>query len=177
MSPYLWYAGHVECLAFALEHGADLQDNLLGIAIIKGRLDCVKLLVAKGLPINPYRPGHGYPYGYNCHFGPEQMRCLQYILDKGCAVDTGALISAARCGDVDLVRFLHRQNVPFWDCTWEECMDDRPLSKIEELSTPKRLEHCQEMNILAVPRNPQHANHMWKALFYSSVYIYTGGPQ
>ncbi len=169
----MWYAGHVGCLAFVLDHVPDHKDYLIRIAVHNGYLECVKLLVAKGYPIKPYRPpllgrmdGHGNFFGY---LGPEQMRCLQYMFGKGCSIDAGVVIWAAKCGDVELMRTFHKQGAPFWDCTWEENIDDIPPSKKAGSFMRDRLWHCNEMNILAIPRSPQHANHMWKALFYGSV--------
>jgi hypothetical protein len=71
-----------------------------------------------------------------------------------------------RCGDVDLVRFFHQRGVQFWDCTWEEHIDDMPPSKFADLFMSSRLAFCRKLNILTIPRNPQD---VWKALFYSSV--------
>jgi hypothetical protein len=122
---------------------------------------------------------------YKGIFGLAQTRCFQHMLDKGCAIHPAVLISAARCGDVELVRVLHPGGVPLWKCVWEEEVlegarevvpgQGQDPAEEQAVSTKAacmcgRLADCERMKILAIPRDPQDADHMWKALMYGSVF-------
>jgi hypothetical protein len=215
----LRYAGHLECLAFALEQGLEPDDASLYAALGIGHLEGVELLVAHGLPRNPIkltkardcsqcpsRPGAA------CKgiLKPKTIQCLQHLLDKGCVIDPVTLITAVRCGDVDLVRLLHARGVPLWMCAWEEewpeqvqgehVQGEQVPDEVQGEQVPEqvqvqepvagqaheeapgeqsvttkaaclcsRLSDCEGLAMLPLPRNPEDAAHMWKALMYGSV--------
>jgi hypothetical protein len=161
------YVGHVDCLAFALEHGCPVTHWALGCAVKNGHLACVELLVDQGLPEVPFLHSND-----NCVIGmdpasariqggitPQQWRCIQYILDKGRPIDTGTLITAARNGNVDFVRYLHSAGVPLWDAAWEDDGEDAKAVFMECTCSGCDLYQSAWNKIVPVPRDPEHAHH------------------
>jgi hypothetical protein len=71
----------------------------------------VELLVARGLPRRPYVYHPSVP---ERGVGPKQMRCLRYVVEKGCPIHPGTLSLAAVRGDTDCVRYLHERGVKLW---------------------------------------------------------------
>jgi hypothetical protein len=169
------FAGDLDCLKFAFKHGCPLENFLLDAAIRGSRLRAVKMLVAQGLPNKPflqaYAPTSGGKTGGN--LCPDQLRCLQYLLDKGCPIHPATLISAARRGDLDTVRFLHSKGVPLWDAAQETGAtyvdaDDYDDGLGYFAHTPVEIQEYfrREYKVIAVPQTPEDAAHMWAALRY-----------
>jgi hypothetical protein len=125
---YVLLIEHMDCLAYAVQHGCEVSNYALSTAVSIGNLACVKLLVPHGDAWKPYlhRDTECLVYmdpavrSIRSPFGPEQMRCLEHILCTGRPIHRWTLIWAARNGDVNLVRFLHRRGVPLWAHAWEE---------------------------------------------------------
>jgi hypothetical protein len=75
----LVHVGHADCLAYVMEHGCPLRDDMLIGAVTGGRFECVQLLVARGLPKKPLAFGSEGWRAYEQCVGPRQLRCLQYL--------------------------------------------------------------------------------------------------
>jgi hypothetical protein len=171
--------GHTDCLAYVIKHGTHVVnniDNFLYGAVGEGHLACVDLLLAHRQSDEPYlhtergcpdRPHTAIP-SYHGPLKPHQLRCLSHILDKGCPVDTGALITAVRNGDLELVRNLHGRGVRLWTSI---CAEEASRQLTFWLPTYCL---CNQYNAaaegrLAIPSDPRHARHMWSALKYCAV--------
>jgi hypothetical protein len=109
---WVWAAtrGHVDCLAFAVSHGYALHDGILRVAVEEGQQAVVEFLVEQGLPRKPYMQFP--PWGGIVP--PAQLKCVQWLADKGVVFNPYMLIKAAEFGDVDFVRWLHQRVVPLW---------------------------------------------------------------
>jgi hypothetical protein len=169
-------AGHIDCIAFALEHphGRGVAGFELAAAVTGGHLACIKLMVAHANPERPLilaetkcarnedpaRPRIRGPAG------PAQLRCVQHILDAGLSIHTGTLILAARNGDLDYVRFLHSRGVRLWDHAQEEEPEDFGTSCFSCKCLAHQAERCAERNAIALPCKPEDASHMLSALRY-----------
>ncbi len=157
-------AGQSDCLAFAIKHGCRAADNALDGAIRRGHLQCVELLVAHGLPREPYLQSF-CEYGAK-PVGPGQLHCLGHLLDKGCAIHPGTLIVAVTRGDLDAVQLLHRGGVPLWEGAWEEKREvgitDDMARWFGQLTPHDFVRH----NIITLPRSPAAAERMADALHY-----------
>jgi hypothetical protein len=100
---------------------------------------------------------------------PNQLRCLQHLFDKGCPIHPGTMISAARFGDVDFMRFLHSRNVPLWDDTQMDWTKDMWYNLVPPPCICTLYGHADE-GILTVPDPPEDAKYMWTALMYGVVH-------
>ncbi len=98
---------------------------------------------------------------------PNQLRCFQHLFDKGCRIHPGTLVSAARFGDLGLVRLLHSRGVPLWEWVWDEPTEEEwpglrlCLCKLYDDAIAGRL---------VVPHQPAAAKHMWKTLMYGAIH-------
>jgi hypothetical protein len=177
MSLVFCYAGYVDCLAFTLEHGCTVDNYMLSGAIDGGHLPCVELLVSQGsLPtpffhvsIDYYAPENPASARVQGPVGPEQIRCLQYIIDKGCPIHPGTLILAARNGDLNYVRFLYGHGVSLWDHARSE--EARQESTAVQscsciLCCPVQ---CALRKTITIPCKPEDTSHMWTALLYGGL--------
>lgn len=104
--------GHVNCMMFALSHGyamdfESVYDSLLNILIEHGRLADVAWVLQQDLPRKPFRLG----LRETC---PDSVKCIEFLLAKGMAIDPYSLINAAECGDLEIVRVLHKHGIPLW---------------------------------------------------------------
>ncbi len=62
------------------------------------------------------------------------------------------------------MRWLHARGVPLWDAAWEEEVEG---STIRALPCGRcKFYHCAGKKIIAVPRKPKHASHVFEALWY-----------
>jgi hypothetical protein len=159
------FAGHFECLAYLLEHGCPVDDLLLGVAMEKGQLPSVELLVRHGLPRN--RPYHHRANGPET--GSYQRDCLRHIVASGCAIHQGTLIWSAFQGDVDSVRLLHEGGVPLWVRAWALEVDpgDGPFG-FEMLPGLHHMSHAEQHNLIVVPQTSEAGAHMGKVLRYAA---------
>jgi hypothetical protein len=175
-TPCVSHVGHADCLAFALQHGCPIDAHDLSTAVRKGHLACVKLLVAHGHFREPYlhkdtdclMKQDPAKRRIRRPLRREVMRCLEHILAKGCPIHTGTLVWAARQGDAECVRLLHRAGVPLWAHAWEETpQDDYPESKsVSCACTRCGLWPLAAEKILAIPCTPENAEYMWGPLRY-----------
>jgi hypothetical protein len=142
-------------------------DNIvLQTAVMEGHLGCVALLVAHGLPHEPFI----IPVEYRDPMGPEQARCLQYLAHKGCPIHPDTLIWAAQSGDVDTVRFLHSRGVRLWHAAYEDLLQTWRIDAIysgrsQALGKLTR----RNLGVLALPSTPGEGDHMWGTLMYGWV--------
>jgi hypothetical protein len=161
--------GRTNCLAFALEHNCPVEDSVLDAAVTNGHLECVELLVARGLPHRPYLPA---PTNDRVTFsggtlGDRQLQCLEHLFVKGCPVHPGILISAAMRGDFDAVRYLHSRGVPLWHHAWENTADKIGFPKgLCWKSSPGPRGYCFRNRILVIPPVPNISPDMWEVLRY-----------
>jgi hypothetical protein len=144
-----------------------LHDLDLMAALNGGHLDCVKLLIAAGLPKEPL--AFDFLVCPNeVPFGRDQRRCLQHIVAEGCPIDTSVLMWSARGGDLDSVRLLHSRRVPFWAGAYQEgaygMETAHPLLPYTRRTTQEAL---HEQRVIAVPEKPADAEHMLSALRYA----------
>ncbi len=162
----------MDCLRFAIEHGAQPEDFDLDDAVKGGHLACVELLTAHGLPRQPYLQYPSVSRQGPVPIGPGQLRCLQYLCDQGCAIHPGTLICAALRGDLDSLQFLHGRGVPLWEGAAEESGDEdegppasllvywRPSLKVKQRA------NWSASKIIALPPNAEAAEHMMNTLHY-----------
>ncbi len=153
-----------------------MDDLVLSAAVHNGHLACVELLVAHGLPSEPYLHGKhpiigGHPQApaliqRPLHLGPAQWRCLQHIVDAGRPVHPGTLILAASAGDETCVRYLHGNGVPLWGQAWEEA-DDRLLTVKQILGCGASREDFASRGVIILPRQAHMTRHLWGALRYA----------
>jgi hypothetical protein len=101
----------------AIQQGCSMYDEYLYGAIRGAQPAIIDFLVAHGLPRRDLLLETSHE---DEPFGIDQLRCLQRLIDKGCRINSGTLISAAIYGDVGLVRFLHSRGVPLWARAAEE---------------------------------------------------------
>jgi hypothetical protein len=156
--------GHIDCLSYLIENGCPLEDIAMSGAVHGGHLKAVEMLVSCGLPDDPFFLDRQTPYFGR--FIPNQLRCLEHLLDNGRRIYPAVLIWAAIGGDVDGVRFLHSRGVPLWDSA---CVEDTKDRDFRDPARKKFLEYHTVLlarSILAVPEMPQDAEDMWKALYY-----------
>jgi hypothetical protein len=107
----------------------------------------VMLLVAHGLPYKPYR--YKPRRGSTGPAGPGIMACLQHLLDKQVPMNPRGLISAVKCGDVNITRFLHmKAGLPLWK---RACEIDSEQRFIRSAGVVKKLERCVEPNTIVIP--------------------------
>jgi hypothetical protein len=140
-----------------------VSDSVLDWAVDRGQFTSVVLLVAHGLPHAPYlRITVNHDENPD---RPDELRCLQHLLEKDCPIHPGTLISAAVRGDVACMRVLHDGGVPFWERAWEVGHDPkRRNSSVPHL----RLGHCMQNSISPVPYRPEDEVLMYKAMRYAS---------
>jgi hypothetical protein len=151
-----------------MEHGCQVCDTNLRVAVMGGHFDCVKLLVTQGLPQEPLLPGDEYLGGADEHstlfVGPKHLRCLQYILDAGGSIHTRMLMWLATSGNLDIVRLLHRRGVGLWAGAYAE---ETVYYPGERTGTRESLMQVQE--VIAIPAVLEHAQHMLSVLQYGWV--------
>jgi hypothetical protein len=157
--------GHADCLAYAMEQGCPLRDDMLMRAVVGGHFECVKLLVARGLPEKPLAfDNAGWRLNDN-PVGPDQLRCLQYLVDNGRPIHTGLLIWVASSGDVDFVRLLNSRGVPLWTGAYAQEAygeDDH----MQELRVKTQEDALWQQGIIGIPEKPEDAGKTWAVLQY-----------
>jgi hypothetical protein len=163
----------MDCLTYALQHGCPVDDDALTAAVHIGNLGCVKLLTARSHTSEPYI--HEPEWRWYLHdpgrwikrpLGPEPMRCLEHIVGTGRPVHRRTLFWAVRNGDVDLVRFLHRRNVPLWTHAWEEEPRRCFLEAVLCVCGGCSFCHGATERVISIPCEPENAEYMWEALRY-----------
>jgi hypothetical protein len=136
-------------------------------ALNGGHLDCVRLLIAAGLPNEPL----AFDFRMCPHerpFGPHQLPCLQHIFAKGCPIDTSLLMWSARGGDLDSVRFLHSRGVHFWAGAYqEEAYDTETAHPLLPCTLKTTQEALHKQKVVAIPEEPEDAEPMLRALRYA----------
>lgn len=92
--------GHVDCLEYAHQNGADLTMFVCIISIERGHLDCLEYSHKNG----------GVMIDYACEFAAKcgRLDCLKYIFENGGSLDNSCHW-AARYGHVDCLKFAHEQ--------------------------------------------------------------------
>ncbi len=159
------YVEHLDCLRYAIEHGCPLNDNILTTAVDRGRLASVKLLVSGGLPKWPYMLEYNGPTQEPLR--PEQLQCMQYLLDNQRVIQPRTLVCAAMRGDLGAVRFLHDRGVQLWTAAWEAERGDGEHQSTVDRRVFQTLAFTT--GTIAIPQMPQDAAHMWRALQYGWV--------
>ncbi len=148
-----------------LKHGCPLRNDMLIGAVTGGHFECVKLLVARGLPKEPLAFGREGWRAYDQCVGPRQLRCLQYLIDCGCPIATELLIWVAGSGDVDSVRLLHSRGVALWAGAYaQETYDEEDPIQMFEVKTQE--DALRGQGIIAMPEKPEDAWKMWRVLQY-----------
>jgi hypothetical protein len=149
---------------------------ILYFAITRGDLACVELLIPHRDPSEHYLHAprtcedlHATPTGHENPMAPNQLRCLQLLFDKGCQIHPGTVISAARFGDVDFLRFLHARGVPLWTYAWQEWTKDDWFCLMPPRCVCRLYDHAQE-GTFPIPYPPEDATYMRKALMYGVVH-------
>lgn len=106
----------VDVLKILIDGGADINapdgifGNAFSIAVDKGRLDILQLLIANSSDIDAY----SYEKGLNTAVGCHNLRLVQFLIQNGGNVDThnehhGSILQLATAlGQEDIVRFLMR---------------------------------------------------------------------
>jgi hypothetical protein len=166
-----------------MEHGSSRFHDLsfmLYVAIMEGHLTCVELLAARFPQEKTYlhAPRSCVDYAIGAHertryvgpMTPTQLRCLQHVLDSGCRIHPGTLVSAAMRGDTEFVRWLHSRGVPLWEHAWH-------LRTHEEWRALPPFCACSQYEladgdepVLGVPDEPGAVRHMWGPLMYGAAH-------
>jgi hypothetical protein len=131
-----------------------------------GNFECVKLLVARGVPQEPL--AIAITCGFDVdeeHAGPDQLRCLQYILDTGGSIHTTMLMWVATSGNLDFVRLLHSRGVALWAGAYEEVAYEDGQHVPGEFLVPQE-NVMREQEVIAIPALREHARHMESVLQY-----------
>jgi hypothetical protein len=167
----LCYAGHLDCLNYLLERGCELDDDTVKTTVMSGQLESLKVMVARGYPLKPF--DMELVVGEGGRFTPDQLRCIEHLLDNGRPVKTNTLIMAARSGDLDTVRLFHTRGVPLWDgaCVEEpeaegEAEDGGRRDPMAWMVKLVRKQDLREKKIIAVRQPPEDPEVMWQALRY-----------
>ncbi len=157
--------GHIDCLSFLIENGCLLKDVAVSGAVREGHLKAVELLVSCGLPQRPFFPDHATPcFG---RLTPNQLRCLEHLLDNGRHIHPAVVIWAATGGDLEAVRLLHSRGVPFWHSACEEDKWDREVrDRRRELHFAYRRDMLSR-GIISVPETAEDTEDMRDALHYA----------
>jgi hypothetical protein len=97
---------------------------------------------------------------------PDQMRCPRYLVEKGCPIHPGTLISAALRGEADCVRYLHERGVGLWEHAWEAGRERHRRPSVEHRRHRGLKDLCVAKKILPVCWAPKRPNRMWAAVRY-----------
>lgn len=96
------YEGHLDVIKFFMAQGIPLDMEAVYSAARGGRLECLKFFAENGCVLNErtffYAVGH--------------LDVMEYLLNEGCPWDETAILEAARSGDLECLKFLHRNGYP-----------------------------------------------------------------
>jgi hypothetical protein len=165
--PLILLAGHLDCVVAAIKrnNGRPPGNDVLNSAVGGGHLPVVEYLVTHGLFHQPHFYDCRPCWGFKAGLRPDQLRCLQHLFDMGCRIHSGTLISAARSGDVDSVRFLHSRGLSFWVGAAVESATEIRCSETKFCAI-----RCLAKRILLIPEKPEDASRMWRAVRYGSLF-------
>ncbi len=148
-----------------MEHGCPVEDYLLNVALARGDLPSVALFVRHGLPqTRPFHHGANGP-----SMGSDHLRCLRHLIDSGCPIHPGTLISAASQGNVDTVRLLHEGGVPLWERAWTWEVETGPHSLCANILLGlQQIMYAEQHKLIVVPQVAAAGVQMRKVLRYGA---------
>lgn len=123
-----------------------VTDNSFALAVERGHLACVKLLVAAGLPREPYLHRE-WRSPAEAHLLP----CLQHMFDMGCRIHPGNMIMAARGGNLEHVRFLRENGIPLWTRACVAAPLKQSSTGHSRFGRSRADRQCVNNNILPIP--------------------------